>query len=960
MINELEKINYNKKFVVIYRKYSINIYETNSITDLKIVLKTKEISNIQFNPIVDNMILVSFVDGSCKIYLISDNILEEKILFEGINNQQILKSKFNELNTNIIASLNIIENEKEDMTQKIIIWDVRSTFYSHIINNEQIIDFKWNKFSEDLFEILTKKEIKLFNLKENGFLSSLNLDKSDIIINWIFLDEETIIIIKTDEIEKKNAHDGKTLLYAKFPNINDANVDFVRDGILIIFFDENFIFINITEFDIIKKFRQIYKPSFKIINGDNSEEILLTFYDSRRRKIQYIPIDIKLINARNYSDISNIQGNFYKKYQSKICKYLSLLNFTENINKSYINKKNYMKIKEISTFFDEAKKINIFFRKDLINRIFENGTKLNIYNKKIENDFDIKHLEDLKILWDLYKIEILKGKKQKMISKMEELFGNNGNKIKEFYIKIIKLLCIDDINKKLVEIYLIFLAKYDETLIKLIPENYVEKHLNEINYYYPCFTKEEYSTLFGLNKKSEKDIVIEFLLKAFNLKNFRYDNKELIDLVDRAKDLSKDIPDLNQPIEFDIDNEELKWHAIKVSILYIFNNLKLTENNQESLGRLRNGIKTVINKKLLIDKDNNNECNYDIFNDKDKLESTLLLITNPCTILRKTSEFCANLLLAKPLNNEELSNFANENEAQLTGDKDNLILHYNNYAYENAKNLCLNNLSNIDFIPELKYNFNYLLNKYVSNQEKIKTFLKNIIQKKVFQEAYKILFGEQENIPLNNDAILEEFIDKRLKFAPIMPFGCAAFSDKISLNTYISINQKTLSNQFIIKNAEEILNTGAYTLIEEHEIFYLFNCIGYYESNCSISIDTPRKKNYDEENECGIYLELLLFNNKINLLNLAEVLYILNEENYDKSLIDFRTDFEQLNSNDIKTDDITIKGIFSDYNNSVDFNDRSIIRILKSTKIQVKSSEIALPNIKFDLQKCVIKRNKNN
>ena len=148
--------------------------------------------------------------------------------------------------------------------------------------------------------------------------------------------------------------------------------------------------------------------------------------------------------------------------------------------------------------------------------------------------------------------------------------------------------------------------------------------------------------------------------------------------------------------------------------------------------------------------------------------------------------------------------------------------------------------------------------------------------------------------------------------------------------------------------------------MEEHEIFHLLNCTGYYESNCSVSIETPRKKNYDGRNESGEYLELLLFNNKINNLNLAEVLFILNESNYDKSLIEFRTDFEQLKSCDINADDITIKGIFEDYNNSLNFNNMPITEILKSTTISVKSSELTLPSIKFELQNCVIRRNKNN
>lgn len=126
------------------------------------------------------------------------------------------------------------------------------------------------------------------------------------------------------------------------------------------------------------------------------------------------------------------------------------------------------------------------------------------------------------------------------------------------------------------------------------------------------------------------------------------------------------------------------------------------------------------------------------------------------------------------------------------------------------------------------------------------------------------------------------------------------------------------------------------------------------------SIETPRKKNYDGKNESGEYLELLLFNNVINNLNLFEVLYILNESNYDKSLIEFRTDFEKLKLGDFNNDDIIIKGIFKDYNSSLNCNNTPLIEILKSNTISVKSSELTLPSIKFELQSCVIRRNKNN
>ena len=317
------------------------------------------------------MILVSFLDGSCKIYLILENKLEEKILFEGINKQKILKSKFNELNTNIIASLNKIKTQKEKV-QKMIIWDVRNIFYTHIINIKQIIDFHWNKFSEDLLEILTKTEIKLFSIKKKDFISSFTFGKFDKIKNWVFLDKETVFIIKKNGIETKNVCDGNTVNSKNFLNIKDANLNYIKDDIVIIIFTEKLIFIKKTSFEEILKIEQNYNPFFKFINGDNKNEILLKYYDTEDEEIKKIPINIKKpLKIENHTDTSNIQGNFYNKYQRKIYKYLNLLNFNENIINDNTKKKKYMKIIEIKSYFNEAKKINIFLRKDLIKKFLK-------------------------------------------------------------------------------------------------------------------------------------------------------------------------------------------------------------------------------------------------------------------------------------------------------------------------------------------------------------------------------------------------------------------------------------------------------------------------------------------------------------------------------------------------------------------------------------------------------------
>ena len=82
----------------------------------------------------------------------------------------------------------------------IIIWDVRKPKYVNIIkNDDKILNFKWNKISDNLIEIITEKEFKLINITDNKIVNSL---ESNIEIdNIIFLNKNKAIIIKYDRIE---------------------------------------------------------------------------------------------------------------------------------------------------------------------------------------------------------------------------------------------------------------------------------------------------------------------------------------------------------------------------------------------------------------------------------------------------------------------------------------------------------------------------------------------------------------------------------------------------------------------------------------------------------------------------------------------------------------------------------------------------------------------------------------
>lgn len=953
----MEKIIINKKFRVLYGYSSIKIFDNEKdifIKEFKNLKTEAVITDIIFNPIVDNIILISLSNGSCKIYNILEEEMEEKIVLEEFK-EVIIASKFNILNTNIIGSL---------FETKILVWDIRNIKYINIFENkEEILNFKWNDFSENLLEITTKKEVKLIDIKTLKIEKVVK--KKNEIQNILFLKDEIIIIIGKDSIIKINRANTK---YISLNNIKEYNDKFIRDEILIIFFHllTNINFIDIDKMEVIINvdFGLIKYCTF--INSNKDNEVLIYYFNEEKKlNIQEFQIKNKVLKNSINSDNTNLKDNFYEKYQKKIYRYTNLLKYEENIFEDFKRNKKYMEIEEIERYFNEIKKIDIFTRKDFINNIFEEKNKEIKFNDilNINNFSEIRSLiknGKMKEIEEKGEIEKIRNILKKTI---DNIIKNNKDNIINFYIKIIKLLILDNSNKMLIEIYLIFLKEYETILIEHFSEEKIEIYNKERKYYYPCFSKEEYKILFDLDKESEKNIIITFLNEANNLKNFDYNNGDLKNLVNKAKELMLDLPDFNQPIELDCSNEELKWHKIKINILSKFKDFKLIKDEQNILGGLRNGIKKIISKGLL--------TNINIFNNKDKLECTILLITNPCNIYGKDFDFCSNLFLSKEkLTENELNDFINNNKDKyainLKKNNNKYYLENNNKdIFYNPEYLCLNNFFINNLEKEEKYNFDYLINNFVPNQKKIREFLKKILQKNVFIELNKILFGDDNDYKLLNNRYLTEFIDNRLKFAPIRPFGCAAASDKLSLNTYICAKKRKIffnlngeEGDLEDKEVEEILNTGNYVLIEEHEIFHLLDSIPYYENNCSLSIETPRKKNYDGETEGGKYLELLLFNKVIESINLAEVLYILNERNYDKTLTDFKLGFEKLDKKDLE-----IIGIFSSYNNAIDLN-KNEVDDLKNKYIKIKSiSRASIPNIKIrlnnDLIPCGKRPNRN-
>ena len=192
----------NQKFFIKYVVRNIQIYEiiTNNQTKLFLTFKTEaEITSIQFNPFVENIILISFMNGICKIYNIFNKNNKEDILFENINKERINISLFNNFDPNIIATVS--DNNS------ISIWDVRKLFYLNILNiDNEIIKVKWSYYGKNYLEYVYNKEgknkIELIDIYVKNIVSSLTI--SEELINFLYLKDNILILIKKGEIEKIN------------------------------------------------------------------------------------------------------------------------------------------------------------------------------------------------------------------------------------------------------------------------------------------------------------------------------------------------------------------------------------------------------------------------------------------------------------------------------------------------------------------------------------------------------------------------------------------------------------------------------------------------------------------------------------------------------------------------------------------------------------------------------------
>ena len=651
----------------------------------------------------------------------------------------------------------------------------------------------------------------------------------------------------------------------------------------------------------------------------------------------------------------------------------------EKTDKNSLNKKNYSKneFQEIKDYRKEISKMNVFKRKKMA---------IDKYINFIKNENNIKE--------------------------------NDKETIKAKYIKIMCLLLIDNTNKDIVKLYLNFI-KVNSNFIE---ENNLLPYEIEINNYKILFTVEEMEQIEkNIKNKSQKDIFLDYIVslsqKAEGQINFELSKS----IKDSAEKELNNLFLFNTPIEF--DNEELTYYKSYYNIIF-----ETSKQNYYDIKDYLENKKNVIEYILKKDMYNNQDIIYN--EDKMNLLGIYLMKEKISKDSKEEGTVNFNRLIQKmPVTKEDFQ----EIDKKIVNKKNFLYEKNNKYYIEHIyksdetsninefeenklndksesddseegvsfklnvkldldvklalENTCIQNLFDSRLESKNDKKMFFTLNKLMSKNDltpyitDIKKFLKTIVDKKVYQQALKILFPNDFNCLIsNNNEEIKQYIDERIKFYPFQNLDLLGITDKLSCYSFIpSINfilteskKKEKSNEYIIvkekKGNKEAYIVGLTIVNSIHEVNHANQIIIFFKGNDKNLIDSPEriiKENFSIS-EGGISLEYLLFGKMVERLSLFESLYIINENNYDQDLEEFRVNFTKIESivRETKGETKFIKinsGIFKSlYDRAIKdikkiINDLEKETILMAPKIYIKKSKMPEDNIEYIIKnKCAV------
>ena len=559
---------------------------------------------------------------------------------------------------------------------------------------------------------------------------------------------------------------------------------------------------------------------------------------------------------------------------------------------------------EIKEFRKEILNMNVFERKNIAIKEYQNFIKSKNYNDNNEN------ISNEKIL-------------------------------KYNYIKIKCLVLIDNTNKDIIKLYLDFIKQYS----KFIEKNELTPYEKEINKYKILFTVDEMKLIEpNIKTISQKSSFLDYLENICQI-NSKNDFNEIKSIENAKKELKK-LFLFNTPIEF--DNKELYFYKCLYNFIF-----EISIQMEDEI------IDFYEAKKIFIEflKKNNTYNNSLIISNEDKMNLLLLYLLHEEEDDERKLINVNRLIQKIPITKEDFYKFNKEN-------KDNNLVLYNDKLYIAHKydisiddpvlipleNACLKNLNNPNIMHESsdKYYFNLdtllVRNKITPYINDIKKFLIRIIDTNVFQQALQEIFPDYYKILVyNNNKDLKQYINERIKFYPFQNLKISGITDKLSCYSYIpSINFQVSQKDIKIQKINEDTYKVGLTIVNSlHEEYHAIRVIIFFKGNNKNILFSPKRiigknnRGIDIELcEGGFHIEYLLFGRAVSTLDLFECLYIMNEDNYKQDINDFRENFKNIRKIVLdskgNTDLIKIKnGIFKKfYDNSIE-EIKSIIKELK-------------------------------
>ena len=775
------------------------------------------------------------------------------------------------------------------------IWSIRNPSIQKISCSEIPLEMKWDETGNLLGYFDESNFIKIYSILKKKEIFNLNLEEP--IFDFEFFGKNIILIGNSNkdkiiqyEFDPRPKEDLKILEKNQYKYIYKEKFNFfsVCKDCLLIYSDNN----------MIKLFNDISIQSYNLIYQANFPMSQPKMVKSFKKNILFKILDI---DQKNNAKLIILEGVHKTKEENELNK----INFK---NQKNIYEKNNT---ENSSFDNSDEDSNQDYFEDCLDIFIDIKECLNFsYNffddqyKKKKKYFKIDEVND----------NLEKNKDKNLIYRREFVREEikkikTFNSIKEEYMFYLNLLIMDETNVDLLSKYLSFLQKNEKYFEKeKIPH---EKFNDEIKYYSIFMDKNEIKKEFGNDFESEKTKLINLLenysnsIKNKNIDEFRNKLKE--------ENIGRQF---NQPIT--CSSKEIIYYNCYKMIYYDISNEK--NNSKKNFSNKLYALNKILENNII-----------------ENIESADILIPLMCFICNSEKEkninFFINMINSKTITDEELKRKEQSLKGILVYGKNEKGLIMKEEYYKDPNEICFENINDNKYQECEKYNLNYLVKNppLDIDIDKIKNLVAFVFKSNIFKEIFKLLTGKDNYENIFNNKMISEYIEN-IKFLPINFSNENSFLDCLSLVTYISTMKKRINPDVAKDNIKisSTLENGIIITIIYREFAHVIKAVlSYIEKN--LKFKKVSKKKCQNFKNAGYSLELALFGRVIKYLSYGEVLYILNEDNYKKSLNNFQKGFMELQNHDL-----IIKGKFVDLNPE---NEKEINEYKRSVFIQSKKCD---------------------